>query len=231
MLNLQKTVYINFHARRPISESMIGDHILSQETNFLGIRIDNRLTFESHVDHVCQCLNRAYFALMKLKGSLDHDSMLNAYYALCHSRLAYGCLLWGRARDWHRVFVSQKRIVRLLFGLTFRESCRDYFRQHSILTLPGIYNILKAVMYIKQNIDDFPRHDQPYNTRHQGLPLTQHRTTLFQKSPHFDFVKLYNKLPEAVSSISNHNAFKKKVKSILIRGCYYSQQEYLDDSL
>ena len=154
--------------------------------------------------------------------------MLNAYYALCYSRLAYGCLLWGGARDWQRVFVAQKRIIRLLFGLPSRESCRVYIRQNNILTFPCTY-ILKALVYIKQKMNDFAKYYRPYNTRHVDLPIAQHRTALYQKSPHYNFIKMFNKLPETVREISSPRAFKFRVRELLIRGGYYSQQEFLDD--
>ena len=98
------------------------------------------------------------------------------------------------------------------------------------MTFPSIY-ILKAVLYVRQNIHKFESHDQPYNTRHCGLPLIQHRTALFQKSPNYNFVKLYNKLPIGISQITNYNKFKSKVKSLLLQAAYYTQQEYLDDRL
>ena len=230
MLNQQKTIYMNFHNRRPIASESLGGCPVSHVTNFLGIALDDRLTFDDQIESVCKSLNRAYFALLKLRPSLDHESLLQAYYALCHSRLAYGCLLWGRATEWGRVFVSQKRIVRLVFGLAGRESCRECFKQHRILTFPSIY-ILKAALYVKRNIDQLSNYDRPYNVRHGNLPLARHRTTLFQKSPHYDFIKIYNKLPETIIQTSSYNRFKVQVKDLLVRGGYYSQREYLSADL
>ena len=99
MLNMEKTVYVNFHARRPVQPAVMVNCALSRETCFLGIHIDENLNFGKHIEHVCGTLNRSYFAMLKLKGSLEHRCMIDAYYALCHSRITYGCLLWGRARD------------------------------------------------------------------------------------------------------------------------------------
>ena len=84
MLNLQKTVYLNFHSRRPLEHSMLGDVGLSHEVNFLGIHIDDRLIFDQHIDQVCNSLNRAFFAILKLKWCLDREAVLSAYYALCY---------------------------------------------------------------------------------------------------------------------------------------------------
>ena len=228
LLNVQKTVYVNFHSRRPVQAAVLENGVLSQEVNFLGIRIDSRLVFDKHIDSVCGSLNRCYFALLKLKASLGRASVMDAYYALCHSRLAYGCLLWGESRDWRRVFVSQKRIVRLLFDLPNRESCRPYFKRHSLLTFPCIF-IYKAVLYVRQNINDFPRNNRPYNTRHLGFSSVRHRTALYERSPRYSFIRLYNRLPESVTQLPTYGQFKHKVREILVRGGYYSQQEYLDD--
>ena len=131
--------------------------------------------------------------------------------------------------EWRRVFIAQKRIVRLLFGLNNRETCRDYFRLKSLLTFPSIY-ILKAVTYVKLHIDEFSDTPSPYNTRNNFLPELQHRSALFERGPWYSFVRLYNKLPKEVKLAGSVKQFKCAVKELLLDKAYYSQQEYLADN-
>ena len=159
---------------------------------------------------------------------MDAGGLLQAYYALCYSHMAYGVLVWGRSTEWRRIFVAQKRVVRLVFDLGWRESCRETFRRNGLLTLPCIY-ILKAVVYVKTYLHLFPTTIHAYATRNTNcLKTSAHNTALFEKSPQYDFVKLYNKLPGEIRSINDIKSFKARVKIILINEVFYSHSEYLD---
>ena len=226
MLNLNKTVYLNFHQRRMLLPPP--DLVLSSEAKFLGLHLDDTLNFSCHVRGLSNRLNSSFYALMKLKGCLDFDGLLQAYYSLFYSHMEYCILLWGRSVDWGRVFIAQKRAVRLMFNLAWHGTCRGTFREHNLLTLPSIY-ILKAVVYVKSNIHSFPVISHPYNTRGiNSLRANTHNTALFEKSPQYDFVRLYNKLPNAIKEIKNIQSFKSKVKNMLITQEFYSYREYLD---
>lgn len=228
ILNIQKTVCVNFNIRRPLSIECFVGLSLQKQACFLGLTVDDGVTFKPHIDNVCKKLNSSYFALLKLKSSLNSQSLLNAYYALCYSHLSYNNLLWSRSTEWRRVFVAQKRIIRLIFGLQSSDSCREVFKIHGILTFPSIY-ILKAVVYVNTNRNRYKTYVSQRETRHLDLPLLQHRTTFFEKSPEYDFVKLFNKLPASIKKITTPNIFKNTVKTFLLENGFYSLREYLSD--
>ena len=52
------------------------------------------------------------------------------------------------------VFIVQKRIVRTIVGVDYRASCRDYFNEHKILTVHGLY-IMKTLELIHSNKSEF----------------------------------------------------------------------------
>ncbi|KAJ8909787.1 hypothetical protein NQ315_011197 [Exocentrus adspersus] len=62
-----------------------------------------------------------------------------------YSHLSYNIVIWGRAASVNRVFILQKRIIRLIFGIPPRQSCRDCFIRNKILTLPSIYTGCPAI--------------------------------------------------------------------------------------
>ena len=226
MLNLDKTEYLNFHQRRRLPPDP--NLSLSSETKFLGLRLDDTLSFSPHIQGLLKQLNSACYALLKLRGCLDRDALLQAYFGIFYSRLSYGVLVWGRSVEWSRVFVAQKRAVRVIFGLSWRESCRNTFRENSLLTLPSIY-ILRAVVYVKKNIHLFAAVNHAYATRTTGSLRTDvHHTALYERSPQYDFVKLYNKLPNTLKNINDIQLFKTKVRKILIGQVFYDYREYLD---
>ena len=229
VVNENKTVFINFHMRRPLPEHALTGADFEETCTFLGVTIDPRLSFEHHVDSLCKKLNSAYFAILKLKSSLPTDELLQAYFALCYSHMAYNILLWGRVPHWKRVFILQKRILRLIFSLDCRESCRPIFQSNGLLTLPGIY-ILKAATYVHSNIGDFNKLQHGYSTRHvENLVLGLHTSSLYERSPQYDFARIYNKLPLSIKAARSLHTFKARVKDLLLARAYYSCQDFLND--
>lgn len=123
MLNTSKTQCLYF--KRNVS------HITNIEgcdgVNFLGIRLDHELNFINHIDYVISKLSTAYYAILQLKYEVSSKHLIDLYYSLVYPYLAYNVALWGNSIASERVFINQKRIIRLMFNLTPRQTCRDTF--------------------------------------------------------------------------------------------------------
>lgn len=234
ILNLQKTMSINFYLRRSVPTD-ISDTLnisFSQKVKFLGSRLDDRLTWEDHIEGVCKKLNSAYFAISQLKCSLDHAGLLAVYYAMAYSHIAQNILCWGRAGHFNDVFIAQKKIIRLIFHMGYTESCKPVMIQNGILSAPCIY-MLKCLIYAKQNLGTFKNlsDTHEYNTRNcNALMVPKHRTTHFEHSPYYSAITLYNKLPVSIREISNEIKYKTRIKKLLLQKCYYSISEFLNDA-
>lgn len=207
--------------------------ITSQDCiKFLGVHIDKCLNWCQHIDTLCKKLNSAYYAINRVKDSFPAKSLLNIYYSLAYSHIAYNILLWGTSTDAGRILIAQKRILRLIFNLDPRSSCKPLFVHNDVLTTPCIY-IYKCLMYIKNNqanLSTLPSYHN-YNTRNiYTLSLPRHRTSKFENSPTYMGMKLFNHLPNCIK-IMNKVKFRKYVRKFLLRKCYYSVSEYLGDNL
>lgn len=229
ILNVNKTVFMNFNLRRPV---VLPGITLSNCSKFLGLLVDSNLTWEEHINHVCSKLNQAYFALLQLKESLNESGLVNVYYALAYSHLSLNIFIWGRSYHVSRVFILQKRLIRLLFNLNFRESCRTTFINKKLLTVPSIY-IYKCLLYVKKNLESFEglTDHHLYSTRNKNiLSIPLHRTSTFKDSLQYNCIVLYNKLPGNVQSMTLPK-YKNTVKNILLENGYYNIDEYLTQEL
>lgn len=227
ILNDSKTVKVHFYRAEPKIDANEDIHT---SVKFLGTYMDSKLTWEPQLDHVCSSLNKAYYALLKLKTTIPFSSLMTAYYALVHSHLNYNIILWGQAVGVSRILILQKRIIRLIFGLKRLDSCRPIFRNQRILTVPSIY-IMKCAIYVYKNKTDFIRNDQmhPYPTRNRtNLVTPKHSTSAYEKSPYFSCVKVYNQLPTTIKEAPTLTTFRNKLKVYLFNHAFYSHQEFLD---
>lgn len=233
ILNSSKTVCVLF-SRKYMSREVVQDFqnlniIVDASARFLGLHVDEALSWEQHVQQVCGRLNSAYFALLNLRQKVGELCLIDVYYAMVYSHIAYCVIAWGQTTGWERVFKTQKRIVRIIFNLSYRESCRDYFIRHNLMTFPCIY-IYKCALFVKNNLSKFSTlTNGVYNTRsHTTLLYQSHRTARYEKSSLYSCQKIYNKLPKDIRDVENEKHFKNGLKNWLIDTCYYSLAEFYD---
>ena len=67
-----------------IALNRVGKNCKESSTKFLGIYIDEFLTWKTHIAHLNSKLSRAIFALKQLKYTLPTDTMRTLYFALIH---------------------------------------------------------------------------------------------------------------------------------------------------
>lgn len=226
ILNEKKTKYINFNLRRPLTEDLIP---FSASLKYLGTYLDNNLSWICHIDHVCKQLNKAYYAILQMKNTLRQPGLLNIYYALAYSYISSNIIMWGKSTDFNRVFILQKRILRLIFNMKYNDTCRNVFKENEILTVPSVY-IYKCLLFARDNMALFDTLDitHSYNTRHGNLyAIPPHKTSTFKDSPYYNSIIFYNNLPKNVRDLQ-YRQYKKKVRKLLVEKNCYSVHEFLD---
>jgi hypothetical protein len=62
---------------------------------FLGVQIDNHLTWKSHINQIIPKLSDACFAVRKLFHILNLDALQMVSFAYFHSVVKYGIIFWG----------------------------------------------------------------------------------------------------------------------------------------
>ena len=96
-LNLAKTVAMKFWgSKRPFKLQVDGfEFPLVERTKFLGVFIDNELSWSEHANHVIS-KTRCNKRLLNLsKNLLDQHCLLNIYHGHIYSHMTYGLTVWG----------------------------------------------------------------------------------------------------------------------------------------
>nr|CAI5867794.1 unnamed protein product [Callosobruchus analis] len=150
-------------------------------------------------------------------------------HAQVESRLKYRILFWGSSCHQERVFRLQKRCLKNIFNIPSQTSCKSVFKENRLLTLPCMF-MLEVLMYIKNNIENLSVNADvhQYQTRfNDSLVIPKHSSTLYEKSPNYLEIKVYNTLDVSIRNVHDSVKFKKLVFNLLATNAYYSVTEFL----
>lgn len=223
MLNKNKTNYVTFS--NPRNKNNVTNLIdldnhdieFKKSVKFLGVTIDSHMNWNEHVKNVSIKLSRACYSLRQLSKIVNRETLITAYYANFHSIIKYGIIFWGGSHR-QNVFTIQKRAVRIISELGYRDSCRGAFRKFGVLTLTGVY-LYECLCFVQSNKSLFASalNEHVYNTRQRdNLNYPVHNTNLLERGSYYQCIKYFRMLPDNIKSISNINRFKKVVKTHLV---------------
>nr|CAI5820138.1 unnamed protein product [Callosobruchus analis] len=218
-INKSKTTNIIFSTNNNVAN---GNAI-----KLLGFHLDDRLNWKNHVDELCSTLSKHLFVLRSLKKLLDLDTLRSTYFALFHSHLMYGTILWGNSSSAHKIFVLQKKAIRLIMGEGFRANCQPLFKRLRVMPLPSIF-IYFTLIEVHNNLHLFTTGAEihHHNTRSMNI-LRQPGFKLTKSVKNSLRVDLYNSLPVVVKSLDK-NRFKMIVKKFILDHCFYNLEEFRD---
>ena len=87
-------------------------------TKYLGILIDNKLTWNYHIKHANLKISKGIGILAKLRNYLSKKILRTLFYAFVQPRLDYGLLVWANATPTNLKPIKknlQKAIRKILF--------------------------------------------------------------------------------------------------------------------
>ena len=192
------------------------------------MKIDSSLTWKNHEEHLVGKISKAYYAILTLSGIVDYSVLKQVYYAYVYSYITYGVIFWGDSSLSYKVFRKQKEIVRVMMGANRRASCRPLFLESGILPLPCVF-ILYSLLYVKSNFEEFSsrNHVHNYSTRNASmLKYPNHKKTFYEKTPFYNSIRLFNKLPLNFQKEPSLKRFKNMLIDILKANCFASLSIY-----
>ena len=158
-INMTKCCYMYFCPKTTIKPEdntlhtlhLNGSNILKvNQTKFLGVIIDDKLTWQPHIDHLHKKLACCTGTLNRIKENIPSHLHKDLYHTLFESHLSYGITVWGDLSESKitPLFTSQKRCLRILFG--DKEVYMDKFKTCARVR-PFGDQILDSRFYIKEH--------------------------------------------------------------------------------
>ena len=229
-LNMSKTMLVQFWPdnnnftikvnNEPIKESEV--------TKFLGVMVDNKLTWSSHIAFLNQKLLANKHLLCIARNILDYNCLRLIYYAHIYSHLSYGILAWGsmaKKSDINSLFAIQKQCIRLVHKCNITADCTPLFKQSKMLPIHNIINVelakqgynINRKLLPKPILDIYDKNGgkkiHRYLTRNKMMPnIQRHQSTQFNCSFICRSTVIYTNLPNAIKQKQNIHRFITHIK-------------------
>ena len=153
------------------------------------------------------------------------------YYASIHSIISYGIIFLGNSSYSNTIFKLQKRAIRIIMNAGNGQSCRELFRELSILPLYSQY-IYSLSLFVVKHINLFKLNltINSINTRHcSDLHLPSVHLAKVQKGVYYSGIDVFNCLPAEIKGLSGDiRKFKTALKGVLLEGSFCTLEEYFD---
>ena len=179
-LNVSKTRSMIFHNPKfptvsiPYNLEINSEKVENvSEFNFLGIVLDEFLTWKPHVKKVSAKISRSLGIIKRVRKFLPIQALKSLYNALIVPHLNYGLKLWGPRSK--AVALIQKRAIRVITRSKFFAHTSPLFKEHKLLKLEDMYKLQCLKLHYKIEHNTVPsfissllvhnRDIHSYNTR------------------------------------------------------------------
>lgn len=235
-LNIKKTKILKINSNIHLTVNIKNETLsCSDGANFLGLTLDTGLNWKRHIETLAGKLCSQNYALRTMARSVGVDASVTFYYACVFSRLKYGIIFWGNSVDAGRIFMLQKRCIRSMYGLGYRDSCVSVFKDRKILTLPSIY-ILECAIFTRIYYKEFfAKYEIDHNcktraTYHKMLSPPFTHLTKIQKNVVHQCINIYNHIPHSIKLLPDIQ-FKNYLKKYLFNKVFYNIDQFFKETV
>ena len=163
-LNTDKTEFVIFRKPRKkinldeIKIKLNGKRLFpSSHIKYLGVLIDENLSWNFHIHELSKKLNRANSMLSKVRHYVDKLTLRSLYFSIFSSHMSYCCQIWGQTGNCHinKILSLQRSALRIINFLPFRCDVSNYFLELNIISfvnLVKITNLLFVYDSLKNNL-------------------------------------------------------------------------------
>ena len=182
-INEKKSKYIlfknpNIHSH--VSDLIIGDSTITRvghtcpekSVRFLGIWIDDLLSFSGHIDKLKAKLNSALYALSTCNKIVPLKIRKTIYSSLFESHLRFGSIIFGAASKklLEPISVIQRKALRLVARASYNAHTDVLFKQYNFLKYDDIIHLNQCIFMRQYSNKQLPT---SFTNMFQYLPLSQ----------------------------------------------------------
>ena len=196
---------------------------------FLGVIIDEHLSWKNHITHISAKLSRSIGILSRLKYILPFNVLKMLYNSIIVPHLNYCNVIWGHTFKSYleKLYLLQKRAIRIITKSDYRLPAGPLFVKLGVLPVYELIKFHTLLFMFKLQNENFPSIPSikfiynsdihSYSTRQRNnLRLPRNRTTRACNSFYRVGIKEWNSLNIQIKDSSTVSRFKLLLKRSLV---------------
>ena len=109
----------------------------SECVKYLGVYLDNKLSWRTHIDMICKKVLKVCGMIYKLRYYVRLSTLKIVYFSIFHSHIQYSLLNWGRASKsiLYKLKILQNKILRAMLFCSKQDRTNLLYFKLKILKL------------------------------------------------------------------------------------------------
>ena len=213
----------------------IGEGEKEESVKFVGILIDDKLSWDKHKAHVHNKLQQQSYLISANKKVLSRKTKILLYNALIKPHLEYGLIAWGNT-NLHNITTKQKKIIRHIHGTKNKIAhTNDMFLKLGILKIQDLVKLnllrfakqftnmqLPTALQSSMQLMPGGRATRAKQDKHILIPRKTNRN--WAKTPFHACPKLWNDTSSKNKNIKNTKTFTRTVKRTIIKSYEFNEK-------
>ena len=139
--------------------SRVGNGLQEKAVKFLGIWVDELLTFKHHLSKIKVKLSLALYQINQCRHNTPLKVRLGIYHSLFESHLRFGSAIYGSAseNDLDELFIMQKMVIRSISNAHFRAHSDPLFQKLKVLKLKDLLILERITLVHKFKHNYLPK--------------------------------------------------------------------------
>lgn len=233
-INYEKSNYMLFQSKHTNQATntdiiAIGNHELTNVSSvkYLGIQIDQHLTWQNHIEEVYKKIVKFTGIFYKIRDSISPNILKQLYFATVYPIVQYGIEIYANTKPTYlkHLRTLNNKILRILQYKDRKSNTKDLYQAYGTLDINSLHEhkLLLLGHKLRYNNDSLPEIYNQYiqfnfnihnhNTRNS---IDNHvhscRTETGKRNLKYKISKLWNNLPTTTKQITSFNLFKKLYK-------------------
>ena len=200
-----------------------------QKTKFLGVTIDENLTWKNHIDNISKNVSKGVGIINKLKSFVPDNVLRSLYCTLILPYINYGIIAWGSSckSNLENIYKLQKKAVRIMSKSNYLSHSAPLFKKHNLLNVYDAYYLELCTFMYKHSTNHLPEIFQNYFFTHNEIHnyRTRHKDnyTIPKAKTNFAYKTIktmgpvkWNVLEKEIKNSKSLKTFRTQIKNTLI---------------
>lgn len=186
--------------------------------SYLGLIIDNKLSWKNHIDHIKKLITPYIFVIKKLKQTTQQHTLMLIYNSFILSRLTYLNPIWSRCVRYkiNEVDVLHKRVLKIILGVSILYPTQELYSKFTSFNIISerellivIYKMINNLIKHNFNLTKVSETHSHDTRRRSHFSVEYFATSISNNNVSYTGLSKFNSLPTHIRRENNIFKFKK----------------------